>query len=200
MKEENLATTIVRRLAREICLHPDDLEVWETKVGVGIEIGIRAHQGDKPRLIGPKGSHFKSLAAIAGAIGNKNRQVISMPGISESTVGEPDRYPPFNVQENWPRDRYRDLAEDAASAVFRGPVRVTIEDHEEGATTINITIWREESPRLVDTALACFQQLMNSGGRVQGRIITVRMFPTENQFDLKEPRSADGRFAPADRR
>lgn len=196
-ENENIATQIVRRLTREICLHPDDLEVWETRAGAGVEIGMRAHQGDKPRVIGPKGTHFKALAAIAKAIGEKNRQVVTMPGVSESVVGEPDRYPQFTVREDWPRDRFTRLAEDTATALMKGPVQVSAADHEEGTTIITITVHRDESPRLIDMALACLQLLLNSGGRTQGRVVTVRIVPTENQFDLREPRTADGRFAPA---
>jgi predicted RNA-binding protein YlqC (UPF0109 family) len=196
---EHIATQIIRRLALEIILHPDDLEIKENHVGAGIEITIRAHQGDKPRLIGPGGQQFRALTAIAYLIGVQARRIVTMPDILPSITGQPDRYPLFETRDEWPRDRFQKLTTDIARAIFTGPSLVTIEDHEEGSTTITIHVSKNESPKTIDLALASLNKLLNSAGRLQGRIITVRIVPEEMKQE-PQPMSADGRFARAGRR
>lgn len=141
-------------MVKMLCRKTSDLEIFieEKEHGVlpGLEINLRAHKHDSPRVWGKGRSMFNALAAIAESIGYMNRIPIRLGLLLDPVVGLDDKDEAagrmfgdrkFPIEGKSPDEYLRCLLELVANQLFAGlSPKVKLEAGNSGVMRFIITM------------------------------------------------------------
>ena len=199
MKDAATFETTLKKLLRQLCaefiFHPDDLEISTKRFKTIIGIQWRGHRADTSRMIGERGETFRALAEYLKLVGQQHGYDVELERIQEATKGEPERYPPFKANPDWPRERIMALLEAAVTAASRnGQVEVTSGDVGSDRTGIEVAISTKETAHTEGKIRETLRHLFKVIGNANGRVLLVDVTRTLDP-DPEQPQSAAGRFA-----
>lgn len=189
----NALAVLIKDIAREIVLHPDDLFVEGNLVAAGmVGVLIEARPSDVKRLIGTKGAHIRALRVFCKYFGEAAGLGITVADF-EVQKDNSDRYPEFVPSDDWGKDRDRllEIFGRMARGVFLQPFE--IEDVvADGRIFVAIRVSPAEHERVIFGMTESFKVLGLAIGKKSGHTISVHVLPkrsggTVRRKEIAEP-------------
>lgn len=178
---------LIRAIAAEIILHPEELQVQADVVAPGmIDVRIDARPTDVKRLIGTKGAHIRALRVFCKYFGEALDLGITIRDF-ESPKDNGERYPEFVPSDDWPRDKDRllEILRRMASGVFCCAFK--IEDvPADGRIFVAIRISQHEAERVRYGMAEAFKVLGLAMGKKHGHSLSVHLLQTQVRGPSKE--------------
>lgn len=186
----------VTMVAKALCCHPEDLEVFveQQAIGLGnaIAVRIRPHRGDISRVIGVGGRTFRALQVATERLGRGTGVPVTLGKVLEGEKGERDEFVPTDA---WPTGRMKltGILGSASSMLFDGATLYALRDAPGPfavAQDAEVTIaqFRVTPGPGFPSAVNALVVLAEAIGRNFGRVVRATVEPVDLQ-----PTSADGR-------
>lgn len=167
----SIVSSLVEILVKSLVRNHDDVTVRETDGGRFVR--VKVNRADMGLLIGTGGRNSLALQYLLASVTDPPRQPCRLV-IEEPTVGERTPPKPFIGQSDWDSDRIKNIVMFVGELIADGDVRVTIHDSPDSfTTTVTIVFGRSVPPATVNHITKPLQTLIESAGKLAGRIISV---------------------------
>lgn len=166
------AKTILTDLIQEFVLRPEQIEVRTAVAGHAAFLTVQANPSDVRRIIGAKGAHFRALKEICKAITSKTGHSVMLNHLPFEE-SQPDRYPKFKLNRNWPVQKISDLLQRAAKACLLNDDMVAVEakDLEDPNSLLTVHVAQEEPSARLEAISAALAIIFNAVGSANGRTL-----------------------------
>ena len=155
-------------LLTEMVLHPDQLRVDVITVGINSRITITATHSDSRKIVGAGGVYFSALKMMTSIWAARDKCGCVFDFVKSVGRAEIEGYPPFEIVENWDREKVVELALGTARALASNPDSVKIEtvDGKNGVTNLDVFVSGEQNPEVMRQIMST---LIRPIGKIKGR-------------------------------
>lgn len=165
---------ILKTIVTPFVSYPEHIEVAVEPWKDYLNVTLRVHATDTPKVMGGGGKMSISLASLVMAAARKAGHKINFE-ILEATVGNREPEPPFQENTTWDADKRSDLVmklEEITNLVLDEPVKLESRD-KEFVTLIDVSPTRSVSVEVLTGLNAVFRAI----GKANGRKLSLHIKP-----------------------
>jgi predicted RNA-binding protein YlqC (UPF0109 family) len=177
---------VLQALISEFVIHPEDVAVNITTDDPIVKVRLACHAGDRGKLIGRGGAHFKAIADICNVWADRHNFIIEVKKIEAQQQGVPEPYGRFTPRTVWPKDRIVGLVEQLCRLVLRDDTSIQLDVFDKtDESEIRVHTSEEEPLRSIDRISRSLGVIVRAAGNRHGRMLSLRF--VQDQPKSRQP-------------